>query len=70
MFDETCNHVADMQEAINSCRDFFVHNAEIKKPARRPACYMRLMTEFVSLTSFRGQQEQRGPPVQQEQRPE
>jgi hypothetical protein len=39
MFDETCNHGADMQEAMKPSRDVFVHNAEIKKPARRPAFY-------------------------------
>jgi hypothetical protein len=39
MIDETCIHGADVQEKMKPCRGDFVHNAEIKKPARRPAFY-------------------------------
>jgi hypothetical protein len=31
MFDETCNHGADVQEVMKPCCDDFVHHAEIKK---------------------------------------
>jgi hypothetical protein len=54
MFDETCNHGADMQVAMQLCHDVFVHGAEIKKPARRPAFYMRLITEICQPYFFSG----------------
>jgi hypothetical protein len=54
MIDETCNHGADMQEATKPCRDVFVHDAEIKKPARRPAFYMQLISESCQPYFFSG----------------